>query len=83
VGAGGSAMRGTEKAVLGGMFAVICGLVGVVWATMADDIEAATTGAAAARERLAIVETKTDAQDERLERIEQKLDLLLLRVPPR
>jgi len=64
------------------MFVVIVGLVGFAWTSQAAEIQTATDHSAAAIVRLAVVETKGEERDRRLQRIEEKLDVLLERVPP-
>jgi hypothetical protein len=76
-------MRGNSKAIVGAFFAVLCGVVGFAWSAMASELTKARDAAAAAGERIAVVETKAAISQERLERIETKLDELLLRVPAR
>jgi hypothetical protein len=76
-------MRGNERAIIGTIFGVLCAVVGFAWSAMAGELVKARDAAAAAGERIAVVETKAAISAARLERIEEKLDELLVRVPPR
>jgi hypothetical protein len=72
-------MRGNEKAVIGALFTVILGLIAFAWSAQASDVEKTRDVAVNAQQRAAVVETKADANSQRLQRIEDKLDILIER----